>query len=132
MGARKSPSIDVAIEMAIHDLAIDFDSHLKHLVKDGYDVVKLKLLFWEAVKLDASMQQQTPHYFFHPVWHSKWKMDYSPSIMEVYDDDGKQPIPEEHQQVQLVVKPSLRKFGNAVGKNYNQGMSIVDMEVTLK
>jgi hypothetical protein len=132
MAARKSPAVYTAVMNATQDLVLDFEEELKPLAVGVLDLGRLELLCREAVQLDSIIQQQRPFYHFYPIFRSRMgKWPFMPSCMEVFGDNGKNPVPKEA-QVKLVLRPSFRKYGNSAGKNYKQEISILNMIVDIK
>lgn len=132
LAARNPAAVDGVVWDAIQDVASDLEYEVNLLAEKSLDLPSLRNLFRDAVKLDAIIQQQRPHYSFLPVFRStKWKRGFSSSSMEVYGDDGKQSLPKEHQPIKLVLNPSFRKSGDLAGRNYNRATLLLNMVVDI-
>ncbi len=106
---------------------------LEPLMKDSmpeHVLRSLEPIFRFAIKLDLLMQQQRAEYGFSPKLPSKeWSLKFNEETMEITDEDwdasgGKPPL-----QVDLVVQPSLAKYGDAAGKNYDVVSCLLKSEV---
>ncbi|KAH6674761.1 hypothetical protein B0J14DRAFT_21161 [Halenospora varia] len=141
MAARSQRFTYEALEDNIVNLSRLLRMDLKRFALSHFDTSKsppdgrttsIKDIIREAISLDAITQQQRASFCFNcvaPKTPERWNLRFSRDLMDVYNNGGKESLPDDGMAIKLILAPALCKFGTSAGRHYQQRCTIVQAKV---